>query len=150
MPPERITIKNEDEEEESPSESESESESKGSREEERCFSEHEKEAKKEAFRKYLESSGAVDALTKVLVALYEQNDKPASALEFIQQKLSCPSISDYEKLQADFSDLHNKYNDLLAAHHKISKELEEMKSSHALATTSTKETTESESPKDGL
>lgn len=74
----------------------------------------EKEAKKEAFRKYLESSGVLDALTKgdipfiiplllicnwlffhfymscltnlfhltaVLVALYEQNDKPSSALE---------------------------------------------------------------------
>ncbi|KAL5057500.1 hypothetical protein RYX36_029104, partial [Vicia faba] len=54
---------------------------------------NEKEAKKESFRKYLESSGAVDALTKVLVALYEQNDKPSSALESIQQKLSCPSNS---------------------------------------------------------
>ncbi|KAK7285857.1 hypothetical protein RJT34_20640 [Clitoria ternatea] len=110
----------------------------------------EKEAKKEAFRKYLESSGAVDALTKVLVALYEQNDKPSSALEFIQQKLSCPSISEYEKLQAEFSDLQIKYNDLLATHHKTSKELEEMKSSHALAMASTKETTDAESPKDGL
>ncbi|KEH24606.1 C-Myc-binding-like protein [Medicago truncatula] len=82
----------------------------------------EKEAKKEAFRKYLESSGAVDALTKVLVSLYEQNDKPSSALEFIQQKLSCPSISEYEKLQAQFSDLQIRYNDLLAAHHSTCKE----------------------------
>ncbi|CAI8594716.1 unnamed protein product [Vicia faba] len=55
--------------------------------------EQEKEAKKGSFRKYLESSGVVDALTKVLVALYEQNDKPSSALEFIQQNLSCPSNS---------------------------------------------------------
>nr|AFK43083.1 unknown [Medicago truncatula] len=106
----------------------------------------EKEAKKEAFRKYLESSGAVDALTKVLVSLYEQNDKPSSALEFIQQKLSCPSISEYEKLQAQFSDLQIRYNDLLAAHHSTCKELEEMKSSHALVMVSTKETTDHESP----
>ncbi|XP_027352851.1 c-Myc-binding protein homolog [Abrus precatorius] len=110
----------------------------------------EKEAKKEAFRKYLESSGAVDALTKVLVALYEQNDKPSSAVEFIQQKLSCPSISEFEKLQAEFSDLQFKYNELLAAHRKTCKELEEMRNSHALSTASTKETTDSESPKDGL
>ncbi|KAK7337965.1 hypothetical protein VNO77_18559 [Canavalia gladiata] len=110
----------------------------------------EKEAKKEAFRKYLESSGAVDALTKVLVALYEQNDKPSSAVEFIQQKLSCPSISEYEKLQAELSDLQIKYHELLAAHQKTCKELEEMKNSHALAVASTKETTERESPKDGL
>ncbi|KAK2365257.1 hypothetical protein P8452_68052 [Trifolium repens] len=106
----------------------------------------EKEAKKEAFRKYLESSGAVDALTKVLVSLYEQNDKPSSALEFIQQKLSCPSISEYEKLQAQFSDLQIRYNELLTAHHNTCKQLEEMKTSHTLAMTSTKETTDDESP----
>ncbi|XP_024043212.1 uncharacterized protein LOC112099914 [Citrus clementina] len=41
----------------------------------------EKEAKKEAFRKYLDASGVLDALTKVLAELYEQNDKPFSALE---------------------------------------------------------------------
>lgn len=110
----------------------------------------EKEAKKEAFRKYLESSGAVDALTKVLVALYEQNDKPSSALEFIQHRLSCPSISEHEKLQAEFSDLQIKYNELFTAHQKTCKELEELKSSHALAMTSTKETIDDESPKDGV
>ncbi|KAH9659080.1 peptidase C13 family [Citrus sinensis] len=59
------------------------------------------EAKKEAFRKYLDSSGVLDALTKVLVALYEQNDKPSSALEFFQQELGAPSVSEYEKLQAE-------------------------------------------------
>ncbi|AEC06274.1 c-Myc-binding protein [Arabidopsis thaliana] len=68
----------------------------------------EKEVKKEAFRKYLESSGVLDSLTKVLVSLYEQNDKPSSALEFIQQKLGGPSVSDYEKLQAEKSDLQIK------------------------------------------
>ncbi|XP_028764999.1 c-Myc-binding protein homolog isoform X1 [Neltuma alba] len=121
----------------------------------------EKEAKKEAFRKYLESSGAVDALTKehfvalfcclpVLVALYEQNDKPSSALEFIQQKLGSTSISEYEKLQAELSDLQMKYNELLVAHQQTCKELEEMKNSQALAVTSARETTDSESPKNGL
>ncbi|KAF7805242.1 c-Myc-binding protein-like protein [Senna tora] len=110
----------------------------------------EKEAKKEAFRKYLESSGVVDALTKVLVALYEQNDKPSSALEFIQQKLGSTSISEYEKLQAELSDLQIKYNELVTAHQETCKELEEMKNSHALAMASTRETTDSESPKDGL
>ncbi|KAJ0550623.1 hypothetical protein HanHA300_Chr07g0248011 [Helianthus annuus] len=109
----------------------------------------EKEAKKEAFRKYLESSGVLDALTKgyiilltqsnkhkhiicsfcpqmlnsnfflllvVLVALYEQNDKPSSAVEFVQQKLGGPSLSEYEKLQAEMSDLQIRYNELLAVH----------------------------------
>ncbi|XP_065004010.1 uncharacterized protein LOC135581174 isoform X1 [Musa acuminata AAA Group] len=82
----------------------------------------EREAKKEAFRKYLESSGVLDALTKVLVALYEENDKPSSALEFVQQKLGGPSISEYEKLQAEKSDLQLKYDELLAAHRETCRE----------------------------
>ncbi|KAF0908913.1 hypothetical protein E2562_030212, partial [Oryza meyeriana var. granulata] len=75
-----------------------------------------REAKKEAFRKYLESSGVLDTLTKVLVALYEENDKPSSAVEFVQQKLGGPSISDYEKLKAEKLDLQLKYNELLETH----------------------------------
>ncbi|KAJ6951466.1 hypothetical protein NC653_040787 [Populus alba x Populus x berolinensis] len=106
----------------------------------------EKEAKKEAFRKYLESSGVLDALTKVLVALYEQNDKPSSALEFIQQKLGGPSLSEYEKLQAEMSELQNKYGDLLGTHQETCKELDELKNSHNVA--SATDTTDGEAPKD--
>ncbi|XWS57730.1 hypothetical protein CRYUN_Cryun09bG0198300 [Craigia yunnanensis] len=87
----------------------------------------EEEAKKEAFRKYLESSGVLDALTKVLVALYEQNEKPSSALEFVQQKLGGPTVSEYEKLQSEISDLQTKYNELLSKHEEICNELEELK-----------------------
>ncbi|KAB1202492.1 C-Myc-binding protein [Morella rubra] len=110
----------------------------------------EKEAKKEAFRKYLESSGVLDALTKVLVALYEQNDKPSSALEFVQQKLGGPSLSEYEKLQAEMSNLQIKYDDLLVKHQETCKELEELKNSHSMEVASTKETTDGEAPKDGF
>ncbi|PHT81006.1 C-Myc-binding protein [Capsicum annuum] len=87
----------------------------------------EKEAKKEGFRKYLEVSGVLDALTKVLVALYEQNDKPSSALEFVQQKLGGPSLPEYEKLQAELSDLQIRYNELLKENQERCRELEELK-----------------------
>lgn len=87
----------------------------------------EKEAKKEGFRKYLEASGVLDALTKALVALYEQNDKPSSALEFVQQKLGGPSLSEYEKLQAELSDLQIRYNELLKENQERCRELEELK-----------------------
>ncbi|KAG5374784.1 hypothetical protein IGI04_039380, partial [Brassica rapa subsp. trilocularis] len=73
----------------------------------------EKEANKKALRKYLE---LVEFFTKVLVALYEQNDKPSSALEFIQQKLGSPSVSDYKKLQSEKSDLQIKDNEVFAKH----------------------------------
>ncbi|NP_001149560.1 C-Myc-binding protein [Zea mays] len=86
-----------------------------------------REAKKEAFRKYLESSGVLDTLTKALVALYEENDKPSSAVEFVQQKLGGPSISDYEKLKAEKLDLQLKYDKLLETHKETCRQLEELK-----------------------
>lgn len=48
-------------------------------------------------------------------ALNEGN-KSGSVFNFIQQKLGGPSISDYEKLQAEKSDLQLKYDELLAHH----------------------------------
>ncbi|XP_057961984.1 uncharacterized protein LOC131153587 isoform X2 [Malania oleifera] len=112
-----------------------------------CSKEMEKEAKKENFRKYLESSGVLDALTKVFVALYEQNDKPSSAIEFIQQKLGGPTVSEYEKLQAELSDLQMKYNDLVVMHQKTCTELEELKNSHSVP--SSKEPVDEETSSDG-
>lgn len=44
-------------------------------------------SEKEEFRGYLEKSGIIDSLTKVLVGLYEEQDKPSSALDFVRQKL---------------------------------------------------------------
>jgi len=39
------------------------------------------------FKGYLERSGVVDALTKVLVDLYTETEKPANAIEFIKHHL---------------------------------------------------------------
>ena len=36
------------------------------------------DSKKEEFRKYLEKSGVIDALTKVLVGLYEEPERPGT------------------------------------------------------------------------
>ncbi|KAL6583852.1 hypothetical protein OROMI_003141 [Orobanche minor] len=76
----------------------------------------EKEVNKEAFRKYLEAAGDLDALTKVPVALYEQNDKPSSPTEFIQQKLGCPTVAEHDKPQAQVSDMLKRFNELSVAH----------------------------------
>ncbi|XP_065169512.1 c-Myc-binding protein homolog [Atheta coriaria] len=46
------------------------------------------EGKREEFRRYLEKTGVMDALTKVLVLLYEEADKPEDALAFILNALS--------------------------------------------------------------
>ncbi|XP_068650659.1 uncharacterized protein [Aristolochia californica] len=107
----------------------------------------EKEAKKEAFRKYLDSSGVLDALTKVLVALYEENDKPSSAVEFVQNKLGGPTLSEYEKLQAEKSDLQMKYDELFTAHKEVCYELE-LKNSVPVEAACKAMTTDRETPKD--
>ncbi|KAK6622822.1 hypothetical protein RUM43_008665 [Polyplax serrata] len=45
------------------------------------------DSKREEFRKYLERAGVMDALTKVLVALYEEPEKPVDAMDFVRKNL---------------------------------------------------------------
>ena len=40
------------------------------------------DSKREEFRKYLEKAGVLDSLTKILVSLYEEPEKPNNALEY--------------------------------------------------------------------
>ncbi|ORZ36209.1 hypothetical protein BCR44DRAFT_1084786 [Catenaria anguillulae PL171] len=70
------------------------------------------DTKKEDFRKYLERYGIVDALTKVLVGLYEQPDKPENPLEFIKHYLSGLNDLDAESLKAENSDLRKQVDEL--------------------------------------
>ena len=45
------------------------------------------DSKREEFRKYLEKSGVLDSLTKVLVALYEEPEKPSNAIDFLEHHI---------------------------------------------------------------
>ncbi len=78
------------------------------------------DAKKEEFRKYLSQSGVIDALTKVLVGLYEEPDKPSQAIEFIKMQLGAPGTTDVEALKAENEQLKSKVEEL-------TKELEDAK-----------------------
>ncbi|KAL3059839.1 c-Myc-binding protein-like [Trematomus bernacchii] len=68
------------------------------------------DSKREQFRRYLEKTGVVDSLTSVLVALYEQPDKPNNALEFVKQHLNSAgqSSADSEALQQEVIDLRQR------------------------------------------
>ena len=70
------------------------------------------EAKKEEFRNYLEKAGVIDQLTKVLVGLYEEPEKPGNAIEFIKKCLGAPSDTDVEQLKADNEELRRNKVDL--------------------------------------
>ncbi|XP_026156777.1 C-Myc-binding protein [Mastacembelus armatus] len=73
------------------------------------------ESKREQFRRYLEKSGVLDTLTSVLVALYEETDKPNNALDFIKLHLSAagPEPADTEALRMELADLQQQCNLLM-------------------------------------
>ncbi|KAJ3285991.1 hypothetical protein BCR33DRAFT_296936 [Rhizoclosmatium globosum] len=68
--------------------------------------------KKEDFRKYLEKNGIIDALTKVLVGLYEEPEKPESPIEFIKQFLGGPGDVDVEALKHENDELKKRVEEL--------------------------------------
>ncbi|KAK9820489.1 hypothetical protein WJX72_010833 [[Myrmecia] bisecta] len=67
--------------------------------------------KKEAYRKYLESAGVLDVMTKVLVGLYEEPDKPKDATEYIKAQLGAPTAQDFAVLQAEKDALQRELDD---------------------------------------
>ena len=82
------------------------------------------EQKKEEFRKYLERTGVIDQLTKVLVGLYEEPDKPVHAIEFIKRTLGAPSNTDVEQLKADNEELKRAKQELEAKIQQLNADLE--------------------------
>eukprot|EP00741_Cyanophora_paradoxa_P009702 tig00001600_g9399.t1 len=72
------------------------------------------DSKKDEFRKYLERSGVIDAVTKVFVALYEEPEKPANALDFIKTYLGAPTTAEYEGLKSDNDRMKKELDDAMA------------------------------------
>ncbi|XP_075227199.1 c-Myc-binding protein [Lycorma delicatula] len=68
------------------------------------------DSKREEFRKYLERAGVMDALTKVLVMLYEEADKPQDAMEFVIKNLCAdrPEMAELENLRSNVEALQLK------------------------------------------
>ena len=83
------------------------------------------EQKKEEFRKYLEKAGVVDQLTKVLVGLYEEPEKPQNAIEFIKKCLGAPSDIDVDSLKAQNEQLRQEKMELEKRVEALQRELEQ-------------------------
>ena len=82
------------------------------------------EQKKEEFRKFLEKTGVIDQLTKVLVGLYEEPEKPQNAVEFIKRSLGAPQDNDTDQLKADNEELKRMVADLQKKVDVLTRELE--------------------------
>lgn len=85
------------------------------------------EQKKEEFRKYLEKAGVIDQLTKVLVGLYEEPEKPGNVIEFIKKSLGAPSDTDVEQLMAENEELKRQKSELEKKIESVVNELKEEK-----------------------
>ena len=70
------------------------------------------DSQKEEFRKYLEKSGVISQLTRVLVGLYEETDKPTQAIEYVKKHLGAPSGIDIEDIKAENDELKKRNADL--------------------------------------
>ena len=77
--------------------------------------------KREQFRRYLEKSGVLDMLTKVLVALYEEPEKPTSALEFLKHHLGAATLEnpEIELLHLELTEMKEKYEDTVEENKKL-------------------------------
>lgn len=58
-------------------------------------------SKKEEFRRYLEQTGVLDALTKVLVGLYEEPERPQHAVDYIKRYIGAPPNVDVDGLKRE-------------------------------------------------
>ena len=72
----------------------------------------------------MEKAGVIDQLTKVLVGLYEEPEKPGNAIEFIKKCLGAPSDTDVEQLKADNEMLKQQKAELEKKIEVLQKELE--------------------------
>lgn len=85
------------------------------------------DSKREEFRKYLEKAGVLDALTKVLVGLYEEPEKPNNALDFLKQHLgaSGPDTSDVEALKLEVTELRQEVEQLKDKNNELKEKLQQ-------------------------
>merc|ERR1712182_158559 len=83
------------------------------------------DSKKEEFRKYLEKSGVIDALTKVLVGLYEEPERPPNAVDYIKRYMGAPTGVDVEALRQENEDLKKEREELRSTIDELNHRLQE-------------------------
>ncbi|XP_012370134.1 c-Myc-binding protein-like [Octodon degus] len=79
-------------------------------------------SKREQFRRYLEKLGVLDTLTKVLVTLYEEPEKPTSALDFLKHHLGA-ATPEIELLRLELAEMKEKYEATIEENKKLKAKL---------------------------
>lgn len=70
----------------------------------------------------MEKTGVIDALTKVLVGLYEEPERPPNAVDYIKRYIGAPQNVDVDSLKRENEQLRTQMD-------KLSKQMEEFKRS---------------------
>jgi hypothetical protein len=70
------------------------------------------DSQKEEFRRYLEKSGVISQLTRVLVGLYEEPDRPSQAIDYVKKHLGAPTGIDVEEIRAENEELKRRNTEL--------------------------------------
>jgi len=85
------------------------------------------DSKREEFRKYLEKAGVMDVLTRVLVGLYEEPEKPNNALDFLRQHIGAapPETADVESLKLQICELQQQVEKLSLENNELRQKLTE-------------------------
>ncbi|KAH0572960.1 hypothetical protein SS50377_25075 [Spironucleus salmonicida] len=68
--------------------------------------------KRAEFRRYLQRTGVADSITKAFVALYEESEKPANALEFVASFLGCSGEDKIAALTAQIEEIQKENEEL--------------------------------------
>ena len=65
-------------------------------------------------KKYLEKTGVTDAITKVLVGLYEESDRPPNAIDYIKKYLGAQigSATEYDQMKKENEELKARTKEL--------------------------------------
>jgi predicted RNase H-like nuclease (RuvC/YqgF family) len=69
----------------------------------------------------------IDQLTKVLVGLYEEPDKPNNAIDHIKKCLGAPSDTDVEQLKQENEDLKRQMAELEKKYEDLHNELDQVR-----------------------
>uniref|UniRef100_A0A7S0N2T6 c-Myc-binding protein n=1 Tax=Pyramimonas obovata TaxID=1411642 RepID=A0A7S0N2T6_9CHLO len=84
------------------------------------------DSKKEAFRRFLETAGVIDMLTKSLVQLYEEPEKPGNAIDYVRTAFGAPTPAEFDALTADKNGLEAKVTELEAHIKELMAKIEEL------------------------
>ena len=79
------------------------------------------------FHSYLDKTGVLAHLTRVLVELYSEPERPDNPLEYIRHYLGAPVGVDVDSLKAEGEELRNKNEELEATIDALLNQLEDMR-----------------------